>query len=174
MYSFNPEGRLQTFAAALWRLRQWSGRRLYSRTSVIPQDVLIVLARAPGGRVSYPDLQAIVGRSHRALQYVLRDLVDLGLITMSRSSEDRRCVLIGLSDKGRQTMVEYMKIVNIELSTAAPGEGDEATRIHESGRQDVDTRVIAASPDAVLLPHLPAAVDVPVEPRPDRRARRVS
>jgi DNA-binding MarR family transcriptional regulator len=110
----NRRGR--SIARGLLKVREWSERHLHIRNSMIRWDVLMVVASAEGGSLLYSELDARVGRSPRALQYVLRDLQSLGLIHMTKADHDRRCVRIALSDKARRRIAQLAE----QMGTVAP------------------------------------------------------
>ncbi|HKJ73953.1 MAG TPA: MarR family transcriptional regulator [Alphaproteobacteria bacterium] len=105
----------RAFADALWRVQDWSSRRFGARASRTPWDIIISLAQADHSRLSLVDLESRVHRSHRTLQYVLRDLDAAGLVSIERSEEDRRRTVIVLSDEGQEGFEEYKRLVQREI-----------------------------------------------------------
>ena len=61
------------------------------------------------------DLESRVQRSHRTLQYVLRDLDAAGLVTIERSPEDRRRTVITLSEDGQKGFEEFKRLFHREI-----------------------------------------------------------
>ena len=109
----NPHSR--SVARSLMKVREWSERNLHIQNSIIRWDVLLALASAEDGAMLYSDLDAKVGRSPRALQYVLRDLQSLGLIAMTKADHDRRCVRVLLTDEARSRIDELAEMLESML-----------------------------------------------------------
>ena len=105
----------RAFADALWRVQDWSSRKFGARASRTPWDIIVSLAQANQSRLSLVDLESRVQRSHRTLQYVLRDLDAAGLVNIERSEEDRRRTVISLSDEGRKGFEEYIRLFRREI-----------------------------------------------------------
>ena len=110
--------RSRSIAQSLLKVREWSERNLYIQNSIIRWDVLLAVASAEDGRMLYSELDAKVGRSPRALQYVLRDLQSLGLIEMCKADHDRRCVRVSLTDLARQRIDELAGLVEAMVPDA--------------------------------------------------------
>lgn len=110
------ESRSKAVAQSLWRLRAWSEERLHIQNSIIRWDVLLALASTEDGSLLYGELDAMVGRSPRAMQYVLRDLQEVGLVSMSKATHDRRCVRISLTGRARVEIEEMADLVESMLA----------------------------------------------------------
>jgi DNA-binding MarR family transcriptional regulator len=109
------DGETKAFAEALWRVQWWSSRRFRSRASRTPWDIIVSLAQADQSKLFLVDLESRVQRSHRTLQYVLRDLDAAGLVIIERSPEDRRRTIIALSEDGRKGFEEFKRLCHREL-----------------------------------------------------------
>ena len=105
----------RAFADALWRVQDWSSRKFGARASRTPWDIIVSLAQADHSQLSLVDLESRVQRSHRTLQYVLRDLDAAGLVKIERSEEDRRRTVISLSDEGQKGFEEYKRLFRSEI-----------------------------------------------------------
>jgi DNA-binding MarR family transcriptional regulator len=92
-------------------IRKWSEKHLHIQNSIIRWDVLLAVAGADGGSILYADLDEKVGRSPRALQYVLRDLQAIGLVDISKADHDRRCVRISLTEQARREIDQLADLV---------------------------------------------------------------
>lgn len=111
--------RCRSIARSLVKAREWSEQHLHIQNSIIRWDVLLVLASAESGSMLYGELDAQVGRSPRALQYVLRDLQSLGLVHMEKAAHDRRCVRIRLTKEARSRISQLADLIE----TALPEQG---------------------------------------------------
>lgn len=109
------DGETKAFAEALWRVQGWSSRRFRSRASRTPWDIIVSLAQADQSKLFLVDLESRVQRSHRTLQYVLRDLDAAGLVTIERSPEDRRRTIIALSEDGQKGFEEFKRLFHREI-----------------------------------------------------------
>ena len=105
----------KAFAEALSRVDDWSSRKFRSRVSRTPWDIIVSLAQAERSKLYLVDLEARVRRSHRTLQYVLRDLDAAGLVRIERSPEDRRRTVISLSDEGLKGFEEFKRLFYREV-----------------------------------------------------------
>jgi DNA-binding MarR family transcriptional regulator len=115
------DGETKAFAEALWRVQGWSSRRFRSRASRTPWDIIVNLAQADHSKLYLVDLESRVQRSHRTLQYVLRDLDAAGLVTIERSPEDRRRTVIALSEEGLKGFEEFKRLFNREVGPLISG-----------------------------------------------------
>lgn len=107
----NSNLRSRMVARSLLKIREWSEQHLHIQNSIIRWDVLMAVASAEEASMLYSDLDAKVGRSPRALQYVLRDLQSLGLISMTKADHDRRCVRIALTDQARARIDQLAELI---------------------------------------------------------------
>jgi DNA-binding MarR family transcriptional regulator len=110
------DNQTKAFAEALWRVHDWSSRRFRSRASRTPWDIIVSLAQAEHSKLYLVDLESRVRRSHRTLQYVLRDLDAAGLVVIERSPEDRRRTVISLSDEGQKGFEEFKRLFHLEVT----------------------------------------------------------
>ena len=117
----------RAFADALWRVQDWSSRKFGARASRTPWDIIISLAQADHSRLSLVDLESRVQRSHRTLQYVLRDLDAAGLVNIERSEEDRRRTVISLSTEGLKGFEEYKRLFRREIGPYVAEEDGKST-----------------------------------------------
>ena len=117
----------RAFADALWRVQDWSSRKFGARASRTPWDIIISLAQADHSRLSLVDLESRVQRSHRTLQYVLRDLDAAGLVNIERSEEDRRRTVISLSNEGLKGFEEYKRLFRREIGPYVSEEDGKST-----------------------------------------------
>jgi DNA-binding MarR family transcriptional regulator len=114
--------RSRSIARSLLKAREWSERHLHIQNSIIRWDVLLVLASAESQSLLYGELDSRVGRSPRALQYVLRELQSLGLVLMEKADHDRRCVRITLTEDARGRIEQLAELIDAML----PDQGAEA------------------------------------------------
>ena len=77
--------------------------------------MLVALARAGEGYSSYGTLSDATHRSHRAIQYAIRELERLGLIRIERCGTDRRRSVIALSAMGRAAFAEYRERLALRI-----------------------------------------------------------
>ena len=109
------DNQTKALAEALWRVQDWSSRRFRSRASRTPWDIIISLAQAEHSKLHLVDLESRVRRSHRTLQYVLRDLDAAGLVRIERSPDDRRRTVITLSEDGLKGFEEFKSLFHREV-----------------------------------------------------------
>jgi DNA-binding MarR family transcriptional regulator len=107
--------KLQLFANVLWKVRKNAFPSLFQRGSVIRWDTLIAIAMSENMSVSYADLEALVGRPQRTLQYIIRDLEGMGIVRTEHSPEDRRRRVVYLTDAGRVTFENYIEYIEKKL-----------------------------------------------------------
>lgn len=100
--------KIRLFADLMWQARGWGEANLQTRGSTIRWDVLVAVARAPGARMNYSALETTIGRPHRTLQYIVRDLEAVGLIELHRAQSDRRRMIIALTPRGRESFRSYI------------------------------------------------------------------
>ncbi|HEY4136239.1 MAG TPA: MarR family winged helix-turn-helix transcriptional regulator [Alphaproteobacteria bacterium] len=103
-----PGEKIQLFADLMWQARDWGNLNLHTRGSTIRWEVLIAVARSPGTRMNYSTLESAIGRPHRTLQYVIRDLEAIGLVRLQRAQSDRRRMVIALTEQGREAFAAYI------------------------------------------------------------------
>jgi DNA-binding MarR family transcriptional regulator len=72
--------------------------------SMAAYDVLLRLARAPGGILRMSDLAVRVMMSPSGLTRAVDRLVDRGLVIRGRSEDDARVMLVQLTEEGRQIL----------------------------------------------------------------------
>jgi DNA-binding MarR family transcriptional regulator len=82
---------------------------------VIRGDTLLAIAMSEDMRVTYAELESLVGRPQRTLQYVIRDLEDMGLVTTELVPDDRRRRIVCLTDAGIRTFRSYVDYVEEKL-----------------------------------------------------------
>ncbi|HET9149960.1 MAG TPA: winged helix DNA-binding protein [Alphaproteobacteria bacterium] len=115
MSTMRDEKKLQVFAGVLWKVRKRPFPTQYQRGSVIRGDTLLAIAKSEDMRVTYAELEALVGRPQRTLQYVIRDLEDMGLVTTELNAADRRRRIVCLTDAGIRTFRSYVDYVEEKL-----------------------------------------------------------
>lgn len=116
--------KFQLFADLMWQARGWGDLNLQTRGSTIRWDVLIAVARAPDARMNYSTLETTIGRPHRTLQYVVRDLEAIGLVELRRAQNDRRRMVIALTPQGRSSFrayIDYVEELMRKLTSAGYG-----------------------------------------------------
>lgn len=113
--SMRDEKKLQAFAGMLWGVRKRPFPTHYERGSVIRGDTLVAIAMSEGMRVTYAELESLVGRPQRTLQYVIRDLEDMGLVTSELSAADRRRRIVSLTDAGVRIFRGYVDYIEEKL-----------------------------------------------------------
>jgi len=116
--------KFQLFADLMWQARGWGNLNLQTRGSTIRWDVLIAVARAPDARMNYSTLETTIGRPHRTLQYVVRDLEAIGMVELRRAQNDRRRMVIALTPQGRSNFrayIDYVEELMRKLTSAGYG-----------------------------------------------------
>lgn len=73
-------------------------------------EVLVHLEGVEPGRVRLTDLCEVVDLSQPALSRLIARLEQQGLICRGNAAEDRRAVLLGLTDRGRDVLVRAIPI----------------------------------------------------------------
>lgn len=98
---------------------------LSSEVSMPEIQVLVFLGQSGAGRMS--DIAAHMFSSLSNMTVIVDKLVKKGLVERSRSQEDRRVVMIALTEKGEEYYLQHHE-VKLELSRRMLGALDENER----------------------------------------------
>jgi DNA-binding MarR family transcriptional regulator len=106
-------------------MEQTSMHNLSSEVSMPEIQVLVFLGQSGAGRMS--DIAAHMFSSLSNMTVIVDKLVKKGLVERSRSQEDRRVVMIALTEKGEEYYLQHHE-VKLELSRRMLGALDENER----------------------------------------------
>jgi len=109
--------KLKLFADVLWKVRRKAVPTLYPHGAGIHWDIIIAVAMSQGMRSTLADLEALVTRPHRTLQYITRDLEGMGIVATEPCPEDRRRRIIYLTPRGKQAFMNYVQYIEGEIKT---------------------------------------------------------
>lgn len=115
MHGATPSPLTNCNTADVRRAGRLSGSVREHRSSANSWAVLVALARARGGRLSYQALSDSTHRSHRTVQYAVRELEQAGMIHVERCPEDRRRSEIALSSEGVAVLAEYREQLMLRI-----------------------------------------------------------
>jgi len=107
--------KINKFAHVLWKVRKNAFPLLHQHGSVIHGDTLIAIAMSENMAMSYTDIESLIGRPQRTLQYILRDLESLGLVVVEHNSEDRRRRTVRLTPYGLRTFHLYIEDIENKI-----------------------------------------------------------
>jgi len=134
--------------------------------------VLVCLSRDPEARLR--DVAAKVGITERAVQKIVRDLQDVGMISVSKSGR-RNCYLIHKKQSLRHelettcTLQDLLRVVNKSQEAKPPvaSEGQK-TAAASPGKSEPPSRVVETVPEPVIKPA--SIPPKPVAPMVDKSA----
>jgi DNA-binding MarR family transcriptional regulator len=137
MYSMWLDAREQ----ALWRgyltmtgrLQAVMNRQLQQDCglSLADYDVLVALDESPGCRMS--ELGERLGWEQSRVSHQLRRMGERGLIDRRNADDDRRSVIVGLSEQGRAALAAAAP-AHVELVRAVVFDGMSAAQLRAAGR----------------------------------------
>lgn len=87
-----------------------------SRLSVLQLQILHVLSKAPGGRMTVNQLRGFMVDDSPNVSRTLNKLVDTGFVTKERSAEDQRTVFVAITPDGEAAHVSADERL-LEVST---------------------------------------------------------
>ena len=141
-----PEAKVREIDDLLGRLsRLWTGHAMLKSHGLTATQVFILRFLERCGESKASDLAKIAGLSPGAVTQVCDELVRLNYIVRSRSTEDRRVVLISVSDAGHDVLQEFMRIRSDHLKSVL-------ARLEDSDASDF-LRIIRKVVDIVERDH---------------------